>query len=376
MPDLPASTPRQDARLAKAIAHWFDHNARHLPWRTSPRDPWLALMSEILLQQTQAARVAERFDAFASAFPTPRAMAAAPLDDVLALWSGLGYYRRAAMLHACAKSIVQEHGGRVPRQHDALLALPGVGRYTAGAVAAIVYNQPQPIVDGNVARVLLRLHGVEQSPDDPGVKNWTWNRASQLAIAAQAQVAAYSEGIMELGATLCTPATPRCSKCPCAALCKAKRVGAADRIPAPKARADRKPLSLSALIIRDSRGRVFLEQRPKTGLWAGLWQPPTVQRDADKPLQRRATIEALNLDGLVEIVGRAAGFQMATTHRTVYVRHWTARALNPATLRRHRSTTDQPAVWVDPSDFAVLGLGSVQRRMVAALPSKPEAKSG
>lgn len=370
MPETPAPNPTHDARLARAIARWYKANARPLPWRTTPRDPWLSLMSEVLLQQTQAARVAERFETFARTFPTPGAMAAAPLDDVLALWSGLGYYRRAALLHNCARAIVKDHQSTVPPQHDALLALPGVGRYTAGAVASIVFGQPQPIVDGNVARVLMRLHGVEQSPQEKAVRAWTWQRATDLVGAAGNLAAQFNEGLMELGATVCTPNAPKCQACPCSRICKARLEGLADQIPMPKTKTARRPLAISAMVIADDQGRIWLEQRPARGLWAGLWQPPTVERDSATPPARGSTLEALGLTGLVEVVSKPTRFEMATSHRSVYVRVWMARAIKPGTIRPCRSRDVQrvqAARWVVPDTFASLGLGSVQRRMLSCV---------
>lgn len=367
MPERPAPNPAHDARLARAIARWYKANARPLPWRTTPRDPWLSLMSEVLLQQTQAARVAERFEAFTRAFPTPRAMAAAPLDNVLTLWSGLGYYRRAALLHDCARAIVEHHQGAVPPQHDALLALPGVGRYTAGAVASIVFGQPQPIVDGNVTRVLLRLHGVEQSPQEKAVRAWTWQRATDLVVAARNLAAEFNEGMMELGATVCTPNAPKCPACPCSRTCKARLEGLADQIPVPKTKTARRPLAISAMVIADDQGRIWLEQRPARGLWAGLWQPPTVERDSATHPPRGSTLEAMGLTGLVEVVGKPTRFEMATSHRSVFVRVWMARANQPGKIKRCRSSVDREACWVTPDRIDSLGLGSVQRRMLSCV---------
>lgn len=364
MAEFPGNSTTLDARLASEVAGWFGRHARPLPWRTTPRDPWLSLMSEILLQQTQAARVAERFDAFRRAFPTPAAMAGAPLDKVLALWSGLGYYRRAGMLHACAKAIVARHGGHVPEQPKALLALPGVGRYTAGAVASIVFGQPEPIVDGNVARVFLRIHGIERSPDEPSVQKWSWDRAAALAHAAGNQIQGYSEGVMELGATVCTPTAPNCDACPCSAFCTARQLGLTDRIPRPKTRPARKPLAMSAIVVFDRRGRVLLEQRPEKGLWAGLWQPPTLERHGVRPPAIGATMRELDLDGLVEVIGKPTRLEMATTHRTIIARVSSARAVNAGAVLKRRSGHATNLCWVSPDEMEGFGLGSAQRRML------------
>lgn len=363
MADLPRGEPAQDRAITRAIARWFGKNARELPWRLSPRDPWLSLMSEIMLQQTQVARVAERFDAFAERFPTPTAMAGTPVDNVLAMWSGLGYYRRARMLHACASAVVERHGGRVPDDVQHLHALPGVGRYTAGAVASIAFGTPEPLVDGNVSRVLLRLHGIDQPADGPGVPAWTWERATEFAHAAGTNVAGYSEGVMELGAVVCTPRAPACGTCPASKYCRAHELGIADRIPRPKSRAARKPLAISAIVVTDRRGRVLLERRPAGGLWGGLWQPPCVERDSATPVSLARTLDRLGLAGLVGVEGRASRFEFATTHRAVTVRVWLATAFHAARVREPRGGG---AAWYYEDSLDSLGLGSAQRRMLLA----------
>lgn len=364
MDDLPPGNTKQDRVVARRIGRWFTEHARSLPWRTTPRDPWLALMSEIMLQQTQAARVAERFPTFVREFPTPRAMASRPVDDVLALWSGLGYYRRARMLHGCATAIVQRHGGVVPGDAQSLRDLPGVGRYTAGAVASIAMGQREPLVDGNVSRVLLRLNGVERAVDEPAVQNWSWQRATGLAHAAE-DVAAYSEGVMELGAIVCTPRAPACDRCPLSDRCVAFQRGIAESIPKPKTRAERQPLSVTAFVVSDGAGRVLLEQRPQSGLWAGLWQPPCVERAAASSLARAAALEQLALEGFVQPAGRSVTFDFLTTHRRVKVRLWRAIALDPnAVLQARTIEARMPVRWIERSEMDLLGLGSVQRRML------------
>ena len=360
MAELPTASQADDRAMAGAIARWFAHHARPLPWRLSPRDPWLSLMSEILLQQTQAARVAERFDAFATRFPSPSAMASRPVDDVLELWSGLGYYRRARLLHACAKAIVEHHRGRVPESPEALRALPGVGRYTAGAVASIVFGRRDPLVDGNVSRVLLRLHGIDQAVDDPGVQPWAWRRAESLAQVAR-NVPRFSEGIMELGAVVCTPKAPSCERCPLRTRCVAHQKGLVDRIPKPKSRMPRSPLSLTAIVVSDALGRVLLEQRPEGGLWGGLWQPPCVERDAAAPMGLAKSLVALGLHRFVRPRGSFRELTAMTSHRAVRVRVWRAMALEPPSASRARG---RMARWYATDEIAELALGSIQRRML------------
>ncbi|MEO1278182.1 MAG: NUDIX domain-containing protein [Planctomycetota bacterium] len=360
--EFPRGSASGDRAIADAIARWFAQNMRVLPWRLEPRDPWLSLMSEILLQQTQVARVAERFGAFAERFPTPAAMAARPIDDVLKLWSGLGYYRRARLLHSCAQAIVERHGGRVPDNAEELRALPGVGRYTAGAVASIAFNRREALVDGNVSRVLLRVHGVDRAVDGPGVQPWAWERAEDLANAAT-DVARYSEGIMELGATVCTPKAPRCDACPVHSRCRARTNGLVDRIPRPKSRPERTPLAITAVVVVDAKERVLLERRPDKGLWSGLWQPPCVERDAAAPLSLAKSLARLGMDSAVRVDGGSTVFDFATTHRAVRVRVWRARAESAA---RARGARGRGAKWMEADEIGEIGLGSAQRRMLLA----------
>jgi A/G-specific adenine glycosylase len=208
---------------------WFDRSARDLPWRvgdpiTGVRDPYHVLVSEVMLQQTQVARVIEKFAAFLARFPTVRALAAASEDDVLAAWTGLGYYRRARLLHACAKRIVERHAGQIPAEIAALRELPGIGAYTAGAIASLAFAKPEPLVDTNVSRVLLRIAGKQLAVSDKAASAWAWEQARDLVhVAAEARgtpllrarnrPGAWNEALMELGATVCTLPTPRCVLC-------------------------------------------------------------------------------------------------------------------------------------------------------------------
>ncbi|MEO1008976.1 MAG: NUDIX domain-containing protein [Planctomycetota bacterium] len=349
--------------MADAVERWFASSARALPWRTTPRDPWLSLMSELLLQQTQVARVAPRFAQFVAAFPTPAAMAAAPVDRVLELWAGLGYYRRARLLHACATSIVERHAGRVPDTLDELLALPGVGRYTGGAVASIVFGQREPIVDGNITRVLLRLHGVRTHAADAEGIAWAWDRAAALANAAR-DAGRFNEGLMEAGATRCTPKSPGCDGCPLRRWCVAHRDGLADAIPLPKPRPARRDVAMTALLVRDRRGRVLLEPRPDRGLWAGLWQPPAVERSGRRPPAVAATLRALGLEGLVDVSTRSRAVDIETSHRAVRAAVWEARPVHAGRVRAARRRHGVTAQWADERTLATLPMGNAQRRLL------------
>ena len=330
-----------------ALIAWFNANARDLPWRvvdpaSGLRDPYRSLVSEVMLQQTQVSRVLEKYDAFLRRFPTIAALATAPLDDVLAEWSGLGYYRRARHLHACAKAVLERHGGILPRDVPSLLELPGIGRYTAGAIASMVYRDPAPIVDGNVARVLLRVRG--QQMDQQSGMAWSWTQAGELA-ATSKDIAAFNEGLMELGATICTPANPRCNQCPLASVCAANAHNLQSRIPAPKQQAARSALYHTCIIARDDQGRFLLEKRPSHGLWADMYQPPTLE--TTKKPTRAQLAEAFNVTRLK----RVETFLHQTTHRDVHF-----------TIYTGTITGNPRATWFTKDETAALAMGSPQRR--------------
>ncbi len=286
-----ARTPRparwNDAAVARALVRWFVANARDLPWRVprdGRRDPYRVLVSEVMLQQTQVGRVLLRYEQFLGRFPSVGALARAPAGRVLDAWAGLGYYRRARALHALAREVARR--GSWPASASELEALPGVGRYTAGAVASLAFGEATPAVDGNVARVLLRVMGRDVPRDSRDGLGACWERAACLARAthrlaglASNPAGALNEALIELGATVCTVRAPRCGACPIAGACAARARGVQDRIPRPKSRARRRLVREACLVARDATGRVLLERRGAGGLWEGLWQPPTVALD-------------------------------------------------------------------------------------------------
>jgi A/G-specific adenine glycosylase len=306
-------TGRLDKKLAASVSAWFSKNARNLPWRTTPRDPYHSLVAEAMLQQTQVSRVIDKYKAFIARFPTVHSLAAAPEHDVLALWSGLGYYRRAKNLQAAAKTIVANFNGRVPSTIDDLRTLPGVGRYTAGALASIALNQHAPIVDGNVARVLLRIHGRSAAANDKSIQPWLWQRAESLVQAAP-NPAALNEGLMELGATICTPApsTPLCDACPLNKACEANRTGSQLAIPLANARSTRTTVHCAIAIVQRADGAVLIEQRPDRGMWAGLWQAPTLERTDRAP---RPAELAQAIGAPAKKLSHRNSFEFLATHR-------------------------------------------------------------
>ncbi len=257
---------------APALLAWFDVSGRHdLPWQ-HPRTPYRVWLSEIMLQQTQVRVVIPYFERFIAALPDLRALAAAPQDDVMALWSGLGYYARARNLHAAAKRCVELHDGELPRDIDALTALPGIGRSTAGAILSQAWGDPHAILDGNVKRVLSRVFGIEGWPGTPANEKRLWAIAGSLLPAER--LADYTQAQMDFGATLCTRHDPACVLCPLQNGCVALRDGRVGELPTPKPGKPLPERSAVMLLIRDNEDRVLLQRRPPTGIWASLWSLP------------------------------------------------------------------------------------------------------
>lgn len=265
--------------IAPALLAWWDlHGRRDLPWQQDPT-PYRVWVSEVMLQQTQVATVERYYVRFMNAFPTVRALASAPIDEVLHLWSGLGYYRRAHHLHQAARKVCDEHGGSLPGTLEGLMALPGIGRSTAGAILALAEGARHPILDGNVKRVLTRLHRIEEPSVTAAVLARLWDLADRHTPARR--TADYTQAIMDLGATVCTRRNPACACCPLGPVCLAFREGVAEELPARKKKAARPLRSTVVMLLRREPGQVLLEKRPAEGLWGGLWGLPEVDQPGE-----------------------------------------------------------------------------------------------
>lgn len=331
-----------DCAAASKLEAWFARSARDLPWRIEPRDPYWSLVSEFMLQQTQVSRVLEKFEPFLERFPSIEKLASADEEAVLAEWSGLGYYRRARMLHACAKAIVERHSGVIPSDVDELMPLPGIGRYTAGAMASMVFKERQPLVDGNVVRVLQRLHNNPSQQTDPKTVKWAWERATDL-VESSTEPGVLNESLMELGATVCTPKRIRCDQCPVSDQCGSRKHGTTESVPPPKPRAKRKELFCASVVVVEG-DRVLVEQRPVDGLWGNMWQVPTIERD-DRP----AAAQEIHEDAeLIE------SFVHQTTHRIVRFEVFRSRG--------YQIGSDQS--FMDRDQIRALGVSNAQMRIL------------
>lgn len=271
--------PRENTALAIKMVEWSKrHGRKNLPWQHTS-DPYRIWLSEIMLQQTQVVTVIDYFERFIRRFPTIQALAGAAIDDVLALWSGLGYYARARNLHRAAKIIATEHDGIFPNSFDQVIALPGIGKSTAGAILAFSDNQRHPILDGNVKRVLCRYYAIEGYPASREVESELWRLAD--ANTPLKDVARYTQAIMDLGATVCTRKNPDCPGCPVLDSCAAYKQNIQSRLPTPRPKKSLPTRQTRMLMISNHQSQVLLEKRPPAGIWGGLWSLPECSLDAD-----------------------------------------------------------------------------------------------
>ena len=260
--------------IAPQLLAWWDrHGRKSLPWQSN-RTPYRVWVSEIMLQQTRVETVAPYFKRFMSAFPSVNALAEASDDEVLAIWAGLGYYSRAHNLLKAARMVVAQHGGELPRTYESLIALPGIGRSTAGAILALAHGKRQAILDGNARRVLTRVYAVEGWPGKTSVNRMLWELAETNT--PHERVRDYTQAIMDLGATVCTRRKPRCNICPLAPSCRAHKSGLTGEIPASRPSAKRPLKHATMLIAQNPDGAVLLCRRPPAGVWAGLWSLPVL----------------------------------------------------------------------------------------------------
>jgi len=345
--------------FATSLLAWFDRHGRHdLPWQ-HPRDAYRVWLSEIMLQQTQVSTVIPYFQRFLARLPTLGDLAAADEDVVLALWSGLGYYRRARFLHRAAQLCAERHDGELPRDFDALAALPGIGRSTAGAILAQAYQLRFPILDGNVKRVLTRYHGIVGHPGEREVEKQLWLRADEHTPAKR--TADYTQAIMDLGATVCVRTRPLCDTCPMRKTCVAHRDHLTAQLPTPKPAKAIPTRSTIMLVLRDATQRVLLQRRGAHGVWAGLWSLPEAD-DTDgawREAQARARIDdALALTPFVHVF----------SHYRLQIQPLLFEGAAP----RQAIADNDNQRWCAESELPSLGLPAPVRSLLLALPQSSE----
>ncbi|MGF6147419.1 A/G-specific adenine glycosylase [Kingella potus] len=338
--------------FAARLIRWQQKHGRHnLPWHS--RDPYRVWLSEIMLQQTQVAAVAGYYPRFLAAFPTVSALAAAPEDQVLALWQGLGYYSRARNLHKAAKQIMAQHGGIFPDTRAGLEALSGIGRSTAAAVAAFAFHRREAILDGNVKRVLCRVFARDGDPSDKKFGQSLWTLAESLLPPAPADMPAYTQGLMDLGATVCKRSKPLCAACPMAGICQARAQGRTAELPRRKAAQAVQTLPLYWLVLRRPDGALLLEKRPAQGIWGGLYCVPCFTALED--LYQAAARYGLSADSLEE----QAAITHRLTHRLLLVTPFAAQCRRPhppQACAEDGCGHFSDGLWVPPQELAGYGL--------------------
>jgi A/G-specific adenine glycosylase len=338
----------------RALLSWYDRHRRELPWRRT-KDPYRIWVSEVMLQQTTVKTATPYYEAFLKRFPTLQALAEEPEEEVLAAWSGLGYYHRARNLHRGAQHVAERHGGRFPRTLEAALAVPGVGLYTASAILSIAHGLPLPVVDGNVRRVLARLlalRGPEYRKDGP-----YYNRAEELL--DRERPGDWNQAVMELGATVCTPRDPGCDACPLRSRCRARALGIVDELP--EGRARRAPVDVqvaAALVEKD--GRVLLVRRPEGRLLGRMWEVP------------QTSLESRGLPDLARELEERHGLRVVPGALAVRARH--AITFRRITLEGYRSRLKSPPpsdperfLWARPEEVTGLPVSSSTRKLLKGL---------
>jgi A/G-specific adenine glycosylase len=300
--------------FSRKLLAWYQRHKRDLPWRRTS-DPYSILLSEVMLQQTQVRTVIPYYHRFLEAFPNFQTLAKAPLDRVLKLWEGLGYYSRARNLHALANAVIKLPSQKLPASYDEILELPGVGRYTAGAVLSIAFNQNYPVVDGNVQRVLARAYGIDDDVTLPGTQKRLWDLAGTLVPSGHA--GDYNQAVMELGALICLPRNPLCLTCPVRSECTAYKEGRQNELPVKRKKAAGPHKQIGAGVIWHE-GRILISQRPLAGLLGGLWEFPGGKQEPGETIEKTIAREILEELGVkVEVGEKVAEVKHAYSHFSI-----------------------------------------------------------
>jgi A/G-specific adenine glycosylase len=350
--------PELCRNLTERLGGWFDRERRDLPWRKT-RDPYAIWLSEVMLQQTRVKTVEAYFPRFLRAYPNVRRLAKASIDDVLHAWSGLGYYRRARALHQGAREVVEKYGGELPRDAASLRSISGIGPYTAGAISSIAFGAKEPLVDGNVARVLSRIFALSCDVRTPAGSREVWALAAELV--PDDRPGRHNEALMELGATVCVPAAPRCEVCPVRELCEGHARGVAGELPISKKKKAPREVRMVALVSRRGQ-QVLLGRRKEGGLFGGLWEPPMVEVEHGKPA---GSLLGDLLGGRPIALQTVAEQTHVLTHMKLQIEIATAvlsRAAPPG-----RGTYER-FEWQKTSDLKRLGMSSLAKKVLLACP--------
>jgi A/G-specific adenine glycosylase len=363
--DTDTDLPRQDPTFSADVIRWQKTHGRHaLPWQNT-RDAYRIWLSEIMLQQTQVAAVIPYYQRFLESFPTVATLAAAPTEAVMAHWSGLGYYSRARNLHRCAQRVVAEYGGVFPADPALLADLPGIGRSTAAAISAFAYGTRAAILDGNVKRVFCRVFGIEGYPGARLVEDQLWRRAE--ALLPQQDMEIYTQGLMDLGATLCTRSRPACQRCPLAHRCVAFDTGRTAELPVRKPRKAVPERHIAMLVVVDD-GHVLLEQRPGSGIWGGLLSLPEVAVEDD---QAHGMQRAVAPFGLLASHAKLQPFSHTFTHFKLHVAPYQL-----ALSQRYPMVAETGHVWYPADRLAQAPLPAPIKKLLVELLGKADLFGG
>ncbi|BCR03104.1 A/G-specific adenine glycosylase [Desulfuromonas versatilis] len=346
------------AEVSRRLLAWYGRHGRDLPWRGT-RDPYRIWLSEVMLQQTGVTTVIPYYERFLGRFPTVSDLAAAPLEELIELWAGLGYYSRARNLHAAARRVVEVFDGSFPAELEALISLPGVGRSTAGAIRSIAFDLKGPILDGNVRRVLCRLYALEQDPRASAAERFLWARAEELTPAERPHD--YAQAIMDLGATVCTPRSPDCPACPLEGLCLARARGLEKALPL-RGRKKAVPTRTQVALLLERQGRWLVRRRPYAGMLGGLWEFPAAEvPEGDEPGRiAEALLDELGFSASLRHAGRVAH---AYSHFKLDLHLFAAKV-----SRQGRAAENQDSCWADLPDLAAMPLHGAHKKALACLP--------
>jgi len=345
---------QRDRSLSARLLAWYDANRRELPWR-GQQDPYAVWVSEVMLQQTQVATVLPYYQRWMQRFPTLGALARAPLAEVLHAWQGLGYYSRARRLHDGARVVLERHNGELPRERHALLALPGIGEYSAGAIASIAFGAREPLVDGNVVRVLARRFGLRGDPAKLPLRRALWELAG--ALVPEVRPGDFNQALMELGATVCTPRAPRCDACPLARECVARREGLTETLPELAARAKPTRVRVALAVVRRNGRVLMVEQGASAPRWAGLWTFPHAEVNAgETPEGAAARAVHEQTRHLVRVAKKALVLEHTITRFRITIDAFEAALARPGGKAAR-------GAWVVPSELGTYAMPAPHKKL-------------
>jgi A/G-specific adenine glycosylase len=351
-------------KIHKTLLGWFGRHARDLPFRCT-QDPYCIWLSEIMLQQTQVKTAIPYYERFLKKLPTIQALADAKLDTVLKLWQGLGYYTRAKSLHKSAQIILENHGGTFPHTFEEILALPGIGRYTAGAIGSIAFGLHKPVLDGNVIRVLCRWFAIADNPADAKVRENLWHIAEELLPAKNC--GDWNQSLMELGSEICTPANPQCDLCPVRQFCIAFEKGSQESLPLRKKKKTVPHYTVAIAVIINEEGKLLIDKRKSEGFLGGLWELPGGKKQKNETFKQAVQREVLEETGLfVDILKKLCVVKHAYSHFSVTLH---AYLCNPVSGKAS-AVTCQRIQWIKPTQLHRFAFPSGTMKILECLKKK------